>query len=796
MCTKHKFYNHSKNIIMKLRHLLYFLLMSAFVQAQTVVDIVVNSEDHNTLEAAVLDVNLQGTLSGDGPFTLFAPTDDAFAALPAGTVEALLEDSVTLTDILLYHTVGATALSTDLSDGQVITTVNGDDITITINADGVFINDAQVTMANIEATNGVVHVIDAVLLPPTNTVVDIISNSPDHNTLEAAIVAAGLVETLSGDAFTVFAPTDAAFEALPAGTVDALLADPTGQLTQILLYHTVAGQALSTDLADGQVIETILGRDVTVTINADGVFINEAQVTVVDLMADNGVVHVIDAVLLPPNPSIYDIVSESDVHNTLETLVDAAGLEDVLSGEGTLTLFAPTDDAFSVLSQDIIDALLADPTGQLLDILQYHATGSVIMAGDLTDGTIGRSLNEFDYLITQDENGDFVINANGGPGAKIVVTDIEATNGVVHVIDAIMVPNTTASIIFNSQGFSILSQLLQGTGLINDLNSTENTTTLFAPTDAAFTLIPEDILASISLSQEKFTDVLRYHVLGGRTFAGDLSDGQMITTLQGETAEITINADGVFINNAQIVLTDFFTGNGLIHIIDAVLLPAPSTVMDVVIRSDDHNILQVALDTAQLSETLQGEGTFTVFAPTDAAFENLPAGTIEALLANPTGDLQQILLYHVLGAEVLSTDLSDGQSATTLQGGDINVSIVDGVVLINNAEVIVADIQTENGVVHVIDAVLLPPTNTTELPATEANVYPSPATNHVTVDYNENQLIDPIIYIMDSAGKVVKNIKNVSSGKTVDVSRLENGIYSFIISDGKNTVTKRVTKIQ
>ena len=284
---------------LKLLFIMLFMSSLSLLQSQTVVDIIVNSPDHNTLEAAVIAAGLADDLSGPGPFTVFAPTDAAFDALPPGTVAALLDDIPTLTAILTYHVVGAKALSTDLSDGQVITTLNGKDVTVTINGNGVFINNAKVTVADIEADNGVVHVIDAVLLPPSNTVVDIIVNSPDHNTLEAAVIAAGLADALSGDGpFTVFAPTDAAFDALPPGTVAALLNDiPT--LTAILTYHVVGAKALSTDLSDGQVITTLNGKDVKVTINGDGVFINNAKVTVADIEADNGVVHVIDAVLLP-----------------------------------------------------------------------------------------------------------------------------------------------------------------------------------------------------------------------------------------------------------------------------------------------------------------------------------------------------------------------------------------------------------------------------------------------------------------------------------------------------------------
>jgi uncharacterized surface protein with fasciclin (FAS1) repeats len=288
--------------------ILTVLSLVSFAQ-NSVVDIIVNSADHDTLEAAVIAAELADDLSGPGPFTVFAPTDAAFAALPSGTIETLLTDPTgTLAQILLYHVVSGQALSTDLTDGQTITTLLGEDITVTIGMNGVMINNATVVVADITATNGVVHVIDAVLLPPapqpTTTVVDVIVNSDVHNTLEAAVVAAGLVETLSGTGpFTVFAPTDAAFAALPAGTVETLLADPTGTLTQILLYHVVGAQALSTDLTNGQTVATLQGQAVTVTINADGVFINNAQVTVADIVTSNGVIHVIDAVLVPQQPN-------------------------------------------------------------------------------------------------------------------------------------------------------------------------------------------------------------------------------------------------------------------------------------------------------------------------------------------------------------------------------------------------------------------------------------------------------------------------------------------------------------
>ena len=555
----------------------------------TVVDIVVNSPVHNVLEAAVLEADLAGALSSDGPFTVFAPTDDAFIAL-AGALGATAEELLALpelTDILLYHVVGGTALSTDLSDGQFITTLNGADVVVTINDEGIFINNAQVTVADIVAGNGVVHVIDAVLLPtdapePTNTVVDIVVNSPVHNVLEAAVLQADLAGALSGEGpFTVFAPTDDAFLSLAGAlgaTAEDLLALP--ELADILLYHVVGSTALSSDLTDGQTIATLNGAEVTVTINEAGIFINDAQVTVADLVADNGVVHVIDAVLIPPTSeptgTVVDIVVNSEVHNLLEAAVLEADLAETLSGEGPFTVFAPTDDAFIALAE-------------------------------------------------------------------------------------------------------------------------------------ALTLAPEDLLALPELA-----DILLYHVVGATALSTDLSDGQMVTTLNGADVTVTINEAGIFINDAQVIVADLVATNGVVHVIDAVLTPPvpTNTVVDIIVNSDIHTILEAAVLEADLVGALSGEGPFTVFAPTDEAFAALAealGATAADLLALP--ELTDILLYHVVGATAFSTDLSDGQMVATLNGAEVEVSIeCDGSIFINDAQVILADIEADNGVVHVLDAVLLPPT--------------------------------------------------------------------------------------
>jgi uncharacterized surface protein with fasciclin (FAS1) repeats len=301
-----------------------FVPLAQVAQAQTaqadIVDTAISAGSFTTLVAAVEAAGLVDTLKGEGPFTVFAPTDEAFAALPKETLDALLADpSGDLTQILLYHVVPGKVMAADVTDGLEAATVQGSTVKFTI-ADGkVMINDATIVTTDIETSNGVIHVIDAVILPPSGEaaaapaaeaapaaaeladIVDTAVSAGSFNTLVAAVQAAGLVDTLKGEGpFTVFAPTDDAFAAIPKETLDALLADPSGDLTQILLYHVVPGKVMAADVTDGLEAATVQGAPVTFSI-ADGVVkINDATIVTTDIETSNGVIHVIDAVIMPP----------------------------------------------------------------------------------------------------------------------------------------------------------------------------------------------------------------------------------------------------------------------------------------------------------------------------------------------------------------------------------------------------------------------------------------------------------------------------------------------------------------
>ena len=292
----------------------------------SVFEIIEQSDAHDTLEFAILEAGLDEALSGDGTFTVFAPTDDAFAQINSAYFQTILGNDQLLTSVLTHHVHAEDVLlSTDLFDNQMITTLNNSDLTITQVNDSTFkVDDAMIIITDLEAQNGVVHVIDMVLTPPIpeTTVFDLIELSDIHTTLETAINEAGLAETLSGDGpFTVFAPTDEAFNNLPEGTLDNLLDDiPT--LTQLLTHHVHGGELLSENISDGLEISTLNNDNLTASNDGTTIMIDGATVITADItQAVNGVIHVINAVLtLEEEPTSIEMLNLTENHSYLYTL--------------------------------------------------------------------------------------------------------------------------------------------------------------------------------------------------------------------------------------------------------------------------------------------------------------------------------------------------------------------------------------------------------------------------------------------------------------------------------------------
>lgn len=264
----------------------------------------VEAGSFKTLAAALQAAGLVDALKSPGPFTVFAPTDEAFAKLPAGTVETLLkpENKRQLVAVLTYHVVPGKVLAADVVKVKAAATVNGQRVDVKVDGNTVSIDDARVVKTDIACANGVIHVIDKVILPSSDSIPAVATKAGKFQTLLAAAKAAGLVEALSGDQpLTVFAPTDDAFAKLPAGTVESLLKpENKDQLAAILKYHVVAGRVFSSDLLDGADAKTLQGGALSAKVVNGKASVNGAGLVMVDIDAANGVIHVIDSVLLPP----------------------------------------------------------------------------------------------------------------------------------------------------------------------------------------------------------------------------------------------------------------------------------------------------------------------------------------------------------------------------------------------------------------------------------------------------------------------------------------------------------------
>lgn len=263
------------------------------VAAKDIVDTAIAAGTFTELAGALTSAGLVEALKGDGPFTVFAPDDDAFAAFEdenPGVLAGL--DKAALTEILKYHVVaGAAVKSSALKNDQVFVTLSGSPVLVSTMG-GAKVSNAKVKAADVEASNGVIHVIDTIILPPENDIVETAVAAGMFKKLAGALEAADLVTALQASGpFTVFAPTDAAF--------DKLAAVPTGDaLKDVLLYHVVEGAVGSGDLEAGAVPTLLEGKSVTVDLKS-GVKINDAKVTTANIIAKNGVIHVVDTVLVP-----------------------------------------------------------------------------------------------------------------------------------------------------------------------------------------------------------------------------------------------------------------------------------------------------------------------------------------------------------------------------------------------------------------------------------------------------------------------------------------------------------------
>lgn len=415
----------------------------------------------------------------------------------------------------------------------------------------------------------------------TNVFSDIIAVSPNHTYLKAALEQQGLdVALQNGSAtLTVFAPTNTAFEDLATKLntdISGLLALPT--LTDVLTYHVLGSTVQSAAVTNGAIVNPLSpSNSLKLTKTTGGsVYVNQAQVTTADLTADNGVVHVIDAVLLP-SETVVDIAIGNNFTYLTAAVIKAELLPALTDPFATFTVFAPTDAAFTNLATLLntdVNGLLALP--QLADILTYHVLGTEVTSSSILNGTIASPLGGGNTLkITKKTNGTVFINH-----AQVTTADVMSDNGVVHVINEVLLPSETVVDVAIDNNFSTLTAALVKAELIPTLSDPFSEFTVFAPTNNAFTALATALGTDLNglLASPALNSILLYHVVSGAVFSDELTNGQVLT-LNNESITVDVT-NGVKINNANVTTADIEVDNGVVHVIDAVLLPASLSIQN------------------------------------------------------------------------------------------------------------------------------------------------------------------------------------------------------------------------
>jgi uncharacterized surface protein with fasciclin (FAS1) repeats len=561
---------------------------SGFYAQTSVFDVIAASPNHTYLETALIQEGLDGALdNSSATLTVFAPDDNAFTTIATalGTDINGLLALPNLSDILSYHVLGSEVASSAITNGAIVQPLSPTNtLKLTLKANGdVFVNQAQVTTANVNADNGIVHVLNAVVLP-SETVVDVAIDN-GFTSLTAAVVKAELLPALTNPlaTLTVFAPTNTAFDNIATGlgvTVTDLLNLPN--LADILTYHVLGTEVASSAITNGAIVQPLSTTNtLKLTLKANGdVFVNQAQVTTANINADNGIVHVLNAVVLP-SETVVDVAIDNGFTSLTAAVVKAELLPALTNPLATLTVFAPTNTAFDNIATGLgvtVTDLLNLPN--LADILTYHVLGTEVASSAITNGAIVQPLNTTNTLkLTLKANGDVFVNQ-----AQVTTANINADNGIVHVLNAVVLPSETVVDVAIDNGFTSLTAAVVKAELLPALTNPLATLTVFAPTNTAFDNLATALGTDLAgvLASPNLTEILTYHVLATEVTSNQLVNNSNVPTLNGQTVLVTTTPT-VKINESNVSLADVQAQNGVVHVIDAVLLPGFADINEVTI---------------------------------------------------------------------------------------------------------------------------------------------------------------------------------------------------------------------
>ncbi|XP_059394998.1 periostin isoform X2 [Carassius carassius] len=507
-------------------------------------------------------------------------------------------------------------------------------------------------------------------------------------------------EELAGaGSYTMFAPSDDAWEELDPALKDAIVSSGNTELYNALHYHMVNKRLLTKDLKNDMTLESMHNKQgLYINHYSNGVVtVNCARIIHGNQVATNGVVHVIDRVISVVSQTIKEVINSNDDLASLNTVALRSGLLDQLGEPGHYTLFAPTNEAFDNVDRKVLERLMSDTT-VLKALLKYHLLNSVQCSEAIMAGSLYGTLEGSNIEIGCDGE-SLTVN-----GIKMVLKkDIVTSNGVIHLISHVLMPDSAKQVtelIGKSQ--SVFRDLVSELGLSAAMQP-ETEYTILAPLNGAFS---DDVM---SMDQRLLKMILENHIMKLKISLSDLYSGQLLETLGGRLLRVFIYRTAVCIENACMVRGSREGSNGVLHLMRSLIQPPETTIYELLLKDGRFKIFLSLMESAGLTDLLKQEGSYTLFAPEDAAFGTLTEEDI-TLLKSDINTLRVILLYHFSNGVFINGGLEGGVTnlLKTIQGNNLQVLSVNNSIHVNSVEVPDFDLMASNGVVHVVKAILYP----------------------------------------------------------------------------------------
>ncbi|XP_041865038.1 periostin-like isoform X2 [Melanotaenia boesemani] len=509
-----------------------------------------------------------------------------------------------------------------------------------------------------------------------------------------------LREEIEGEgSFTMFAPSNDAWDNLDATVRSALVSNVNIELYNALHFHMVNRRLLTKDMKNGMTVTSMYdNQGLFINHYSNGVVtVNCARIIHGNQMATNGVVHVIDRAISGVGNTIKDILDSNDDLSSFSAAAIASGVMDKLEKPGQFTLFAPTNEAFDKLSPGRLERIMEDKD-VIAALVNYHLLNSVQCAEAIMAGSVYETAEGSTIEIGCDGD-SLTVN-----GIKMVLKkDIVTTNGVIHLIDQVLIPNSAKEVMeLMGQSQSLFGDMVSELGLAADLGA-QTEYTLLAPFNSIFT---DEVM---SIDQSLLRIILENHILKLKVTLSELYNGQLLETFAGTLLRVFIYRTAVCIESACMVQGSKEGNNGALHLVRSLIKPADKTIYEYLIADGRFKIFLSLMETAELLDLLKQEGSYTVFAPTDEAFDGLNKEDL-ALLRGDLNALRTILLYHFSNGIFINGGLERGviNLLKTLQGNNLQVKYVNNSIHVNSVDVPESDLMAKNGVIHVVKNVLYP----------------------------------------------------------------------------------------